>query len=642
MNMFMNLLKRANSETVVDINTTRLDRKNVTQHGTELLKRSKHRHFQIIKTHQCISATKEVWQRNYLATIAKFAELVQEIPASRDYHHSYSGGLLDHSLETMANAVRISTGYILPPGAQAEDIAKNAERWRMGVMIAALLHDVGKVISDFDVMIRTGDTWQKTTPLYDAWPIGKEYKYRYRPKTKGHTKSLHERSALLVFKELVNKKMFCWLQEDPELLQQILDTLTYVDNGKNTIREIIIKADMASVKTALGDKTLKTSNVEIPLADKIMAVIRNMIRNGDMSINIPGASMWSTSDYSFLVSKRVMEDVKLQLKQSGHPNVPNNVDKFFQILLNAGYAEHHPVHTNDIIWLCEIKDHVADWTGKLTFIVFKNSTLISDHTFPTFEGTIELMERNKKDSAHILFTPDGVVNTNTTASLGKSSDSSGQSAPVVPQEVAIEIQENHKHNVATDMPQRTKGKERAIEPTSTILEKGLSTDTIELNDTKIGLRMITKNELAKLSKLGRQQQQTLLMKNPFIHYMITSVKNLSIPCNKINAAVHTTDNYILFVSPTAFRKFFNSAGHTMKEKIYEHHYSTAYSGLQKELTSLGITAKAKGGKNIIEVKVEGREKIGRLHVYAIHRKYFPMMDAFSPNPVISLPSELLD
>ncbi len=36
--------------------------------GSDLIKETKHRHFQVLKTHQCISATKEVWNENYLTS----------------------------------------------------------------------------------------------------------------------------------------------------------------------------------------------------------------------------------------------------------------------------------------------------------------------------------------------------------------------------------------------------------------------------------------------------------------------------------------------------------------------------------------------------------------------------------------------
>ena len=42
------------------------------------------------------SVSRESFTRLYQAPIARYAELVQELPASESHHHSYLGGMLDH------------------------------------------------------------------------------------------------------------------------------------------------------------------------------------------------------------------------------------------------------------------------------------------------------------------------------------------------------------------------------------------------------------------------------------------------------------------------------------------------------------------------------------------------------------------
>ena len=53
-----------------------------------------------------------IWQRTslsrrqfgtlYLAPLERYAELVQQFPASESHHHAYPGGMLDHGLEIVA------------------------------------------------------------------------------------------------------------------------------------------------------------------------------------------------------------------------------------------------------------------------------------------------------------------------------------------------------------------------------------------------------------------------------------------------------------------------------------------------------------------------------------------------------------
>ncbi|KAA8994651.1 relaxase, partial [Affinibrenneria salicis] len=74
---------------------------------------------------------KIIWQRTslpvalfkelYQSPVARFAELVQQFPASEYHHHSHPGGLLDHTLEVMAFAAKLRQRHLLPVGAAPED-----------------------------------------------------------------------------------------------------------------------------------------------------------------------------------------------------------------------------------------------------------------------------------------------------------------------------------------------------------------------------------------------------------------------------------------------------------------------------------------------------------------------------------------
>lgn len=57
----------------------------------------------------------------YLAPIERYAELVQQFPASEHHHHAYSGGMLDHGLEIVAYALQLHRARLLPAGTIPED-----------------------------------------------------------------------------------------------------------------------------------------------------------------------------------------------------------------------------------------------------------------------------------------------------------------------------------------------------------------------------------------------------------------------------------------------------------------------------------------------------------------------------------------
>ena len=90
--------------------------------------------------------------------IERFAEFVQLLPASESHHHAQPGGLLIHTLDVAAYAVALRMGYKLPTGAVVEEQIRLGPVWTFGVLVAALLHDIGKPVSDVVVQVYGVDT----------------------------------------------------------------------------------------------------------------------------------------------------------------------------------------------------------------------------------------------------------------------------------------------------------------------------------------------------------------------------------------------------------------------------------------------------------------------------------------------------
>ena len=72
------------------------------------------RRAEIFKVKRLLSVTDRVWEEHYLFAITRFAELVQALPASEVHHHSYNGGLLDHTLEALHLGIKATQGFVLP------------------------------------------------------------------------------------------------------------------------------------------------------------------------------------------------------------------------------------------------------------------------------------------------------------------------------------------------------------------------------------------------------------------------------------------------------------------------------------------------------------------------------------------------
>src|SRR5258708_34825645 len=102
-----------------------------------------------------------IWQRTslsrpqfvslYRTPLERYAELVQQFPASESHHHAYPGGMLDHGLEIVAYALKLRQSYLLPAGASPETQVAQAEAWTAVTGYAPLLHDIGKIAVDLHV-----------------------------------------------------------------------------------------------------------------------------------------------------------------------------------------------------------------------------------------------------------------------------------------------------------------------------------------------------------------------------------------------------------------------------------------------------------------------------------------------------------
>src|SRR5690606_27866216 len=194
-----------------------------------------------------------IWQRTslsrrqfatpYLAPLERYAELVQQFPASENHHHAYPGGMLDHGLEIVAYALKLRQSYLLPAGVTPEAQAAQAEAWTAGTAYAALLHDIGKIAVDLHVEHADGSVWH---PWHG--PLRKPYRFRYR---KEREYRLHSAATGLLYARLLDRDIFDWLSGYPDLWAALLYVLAGQYEHAGTLGELVVQADQASVAQEL-------------------------------------------------------------------------------------------------------------------------------------------------------------------------------------------------------------------------------------------------------------------------------------------------------------------------------------------------------------------------------------------------------
>lgn len=185
-----------------------------------------------------------IWQRAslsrsqfaelYRLPLERYAELVQQLPASQNHHHAHPGGMLDHGLEIVAYALKIRQTYLLPIGAPPESQSAQAEAWTAAAAYGALIHDLGKIAVDVHIELEGGKTWH---PWHG--PINRPYRFRY---VKGRNYQLHGAAAALIYAQILTPQILDWLSDFREVWSQLIFILAGQYEHAGILGEIVVKA----------------------------------------------------------------------------------------------------------------------------------------------------------------------------------------------------------------------------------------------------------------------------------------------------------------------------------------------------------------------------------------------------------------
>ena len=271
----------------------------------------------------------------YLAPLERYAELVQQFPASENHHHAYPGGMLDHGLEIVAYALKLRQSYLLPAGVTPEAQAAQAEAWTAGTAYAALLHDIGKIAVDLHVEHADGSVWH---PWHG--PLRKPYRFRYR---KEREYRLHSAATGLLYARLLDRDIFDWLSGYPDLWAALLYVLAGQYEHAGTLGELVVQADQASVAQELGgDPSKALAAPKHALQRKLLDGLRYLLKEA-FKLNQAGpADGWLTQDALWLVSKTVSDKLRAHLLSQGIDGIPASNTAVFNMLQDHGIVQPTP------------------------------------------------------------------------------------------------------------------------------------------------------------------------------------------------------------------------------------------------------------------------------------------------------------
>ena len=332
---------------------------------------------------QRASLSRAQFERLYRHPIARYAELVQLLPASQNHHHAHLGGMLDHGLEIVAYALKIRQTYLLPIGAPPESQSAQAEAWTAAAAYAALIHDLGKIIVDVHIELEDGQIWH---PWHG--PIKRAYRFRY---VDGRNYQLHGAAAALIYTQVLTPDILDWLSGFSELWAQLIFILAGHYEHAGILGEIVVKADQASVAQELGGNPLRAlsapkQSLQRQLADGLRYLVRDTLRLNQADGPADG---WLTHDALWLVSKPIADQLRAYLLTQGVEGIPSSNATFFNMLQDQGVIQTNA--QDKAIWKATI-DNGRGWRNTFTLLRLSPALIWSDANDrpDAYSGTIQI------------------------------------------------------------------------------------------------------------------------------------------------------------------------------------------------------------------------------------------------------------
>lgn len=331
---------------------------------------------------QRMGFTPENFSRDVQPLLDAFAEFVQLLPASESHHHAQPGGLLVHLLEVAAHALHFRDAYKLPMGVAPEEQTRLAARYTYAVLVASLLHDIGKPVTDVLVQVHTATGAAKPwVPLGGTMlEQGGEWYVVNFPEQKNYRQ--HERLSLPLLRTLVPGQALAWIGEHPALMDELFDYLGG-EQRKGVIAELVGRADKQSVASnlAIGPRTRFASARAVPLIERLMGGLRRALAEGSVSMNRAGAVGFCDGESLWCVSGSIAKLVRDHLAQTeqrrpGAAGIPEDNSRLFDTWQEYGAAK-----SNDAgaaIWTVRID--IGAWSQRLTVLRFPLSLLFLDES----------------------------------------------------------------------------------------------------------------------------------------------------------------------------------------------------------------------------------------------------------------------
>lgn len=284
------------------------------------------------------------FDRMLLPVFESFADFVHLLPASQSHHHRGPGGLLAHSLEVAMFAFNsckcTAFDYSLFP---AQRLVRE-NRWYVAAVIAALMHDLGKVLSDVVVADERGERrWDPMGPPIPAWAQANGID-RYYLTWNPDRHDVHRDLSATLIARFLPQELLVWLRESgPDIYSEMVNAMSGRDDSKR-LATIVAGADSKSVELDMqkhgGDASRQFGmGTGVPIPAFVLDTMIHFLGQKDWLVNEPGHRVWVLGGHVFVVWPQASTEIAEYLQTQGVKAIPRSADVLGGILLDHKVVE---------------------------------------------------------------------------------------------------------------------------------------------------------------------------------------------------------------------------------------------------------------------------------------------------------------